>query len=69
MVLYTYKGKRKINQQTNIYFKREDLIMEYKIVHTDKETGAKVSVIYQDNGWICEVWEHPDGTREEMYHK
>jgi len=43
--------------------------MEYKTVHTDRETGAKVSVIYQDNGWICEVWEYPDGTRDEIYRK
>lgn len=43
--------------------------MEYKIVHTDKETGAKVTTIYQDNGWICDIWEYPDGTRDETFRK
>ena len=47
----------------------EDLAMEYRITYTDKETGAKVSAIYQDNGWIYEVLEYPDGTIEETYHK
>ena len=47
----------------------EEKKMSIKTVHTDKESGAKVSVIYQDNGWICEVWEYPDGTRDEIFHK
>lgn len=43
--------------------------MEYKTVHTDKETGAKVSTIYQDNDWVVDVWEYPDGSREEIFRK
>lgn len=43
--------------------------MEYKIVHKDKESGTKITTIYQDNGWIVDVYEYPDGTREEIYHK
>ena len=43
--------------------------MTYKTVHKDAETGAKVSTIYQDNGWMCEVWEYPDGTRDEIFCK
>lgn len=41
----------------------------YKTTRKDKETGATVHSIYQDNGWICEVWPHPDGTRDEIYYK
>ena len=44
-------------------------MQEYKITHTDKESGAKVSTIYQENGWIVDVWEYPDGSREEIYRK
>lgn len=43
--------------------------MAYKTTHIDKDTNAKVTTIYQDNGWICEVWVYPDGTRDEIYHK
>ena len=43
--------------------------MDYKTVHTDKETKAKVTTIYQDNDWVCEIWEYPDGTRDESYYK
>ena len=42
---------------------------EFKITHIDRETGATVHTIYQNNGWICEVWYYPDGTREEIYHR
>ena len=43
--------------------------MAYKTTHIDRASGAKVSTIYQDNGWICEVWEYPDGTRDEVFYK
>ena len=43
--------------------------MAYKIVHTDKETGAKITTIYQDNGWICDIYEYPGGTLEETFRK
>lgn len=43
--------------------------MTYKTMRKDAETGAKVSTIYQDNGWICEVWEYTDGTRDEIFYK
>lgn len=42
---------------------------DYKIVHKDKETGAKITTVYQSNGWIVDIWEYPDGTREEIYRK
>ena len=49
---------------------KEELKMEdFKIIHTDKETGAKITTIYQSNGWIVDVIEHLDGTREEIYRK
>ena len=38
-----------------------------KTTRIDRETGATVITIYQDNGWICEVWLYPDGTRDEIF--
>ena len=49
--------------------KKGELIMDYKIVHKDKETGAKITTVYQDNDWIVDIYEYPDGTREEIYRK
>lgn len=43
--------------------------MPYKTIHMDPQTKATVTIIYQDNGWLCEVWIYPDGTRDEIYHK
>lgn len=41
----------------------------YKTARKDQETGATIYSIYQENGWICEVWIYPDGSRDEIYYK
>ena len=38
--------------------------MATKRTHTDKEIGAKITTIYQNNGWTLEIINWPDGTVE-----
>lgn len=45
------------------------VVDDFKTTHIDADTGAKVSTIYQNNGWTCEVWEYPDGTRDEIFYR
>ena len=43
--------------------------MATKRTHNNKETGAKITTIYQDNGWVLEIIQWPDGTVEQIFSK